>query len=301
MNLSPRQLRIFVALAHSLNFSRVANQLCVSQPTLSKLVQDIEQTVGVRLFDRTTRTVKLTVHGEALLNVARRMMEDYESGLSELEQLVRSRSKVLSIAALPTLAATLLPQLVAQLRQEVPDAIVRIHDVVTDEVLDLLRARRVDLALTGLEVLHKDLSYTEIFREPFAFLAPRGWRSRGRRWSEPAIAALPIISMPRGTGTRQLVETAFLQAGIPFRPQLELRDLNAIAQFVGAGCGIALLPRSAARMLVTERLILHPIEGGPERSIGIVTRREMELPALAAWMARSIRQRAAAGTELGED
>lgn len=294
MNLSPRQLRIFVSLAQSLNFSRTADQLCVSQPTLSKLVREIEEAIGVRLFERSTRSVKLTVHGEALLAVARRMMEDYEAGLLELEQMVRHRSHGLSIAALPTLAATLLPQLVAQLREEVPDAIVRIHDVVTDEVLDLLRARRVDLALTGVEVVHKDLAYTEIFREPFALLSHRDWPAQVTTWSEEAIAALPIISMPRGTGARQLVETAFLRAGAQFRPLLELRDLNAIAQFVTAGCGIALLPRSAARLVLTDRLALHEIAGGPERSVGIVTRREMELPVLAAWMARAIRHRAAA-------
>lgn len=293
MNLSPRQLRIFITLAHCLNFSRAANELHVTQPTLSKLVREIEQAMGVRLFERTTRTVKLTTHGEDLLGVARRVMEDYEAGLSEIGQRVRNRSQSLSIAALPTLAATLLPDLVAQLRAEVPHAIVRIHDVVTDEVLDLLRARRVDLALTGVEVMHKDLAYTEIFREPFALLAPRGWQPPCKAWSEAALAALPIISMPRGTGTRQLVETAFLRAGVPFRPQLELRDLNAIAQFVRAGCGIALLPRSAAQMVRTPKLALHPLAGGPERSIGIVTRREMELPALAAWMARAIRQRTA--------
>src|SRR6476661_1447023 len=130
MNLSPRQLRLFVLLAQSLSFSRTADQLCVSQPTLSKLVREIEEAMGVRLFERTTRSVKLTVDGEALLGVARRVVVDYEAGCTELEQMVRHRSHGLAIAALPTLAATLLPELVAQLRQEVPDAVVRIHDVV---------------------------------------------------------------------------------------------------------------------------------------------------------------------------
>lgn len=293
MNLSPRQLRIFVSLAQSLNFSRTAEQLCVTQPALSKLVRDIEEGMGVRLFERTTRSVKLTVDGEALLGVARRVMDDYQAGLTELEQVVRHRSHGLAVAALPTLAATVLPSLVAQLQQEVPDAIIRIHDVVTDEALDLLRARRVDLALMGMDVVHKDLAYTEVFREPFALLSHRDWRPEVATWTEAAIAALPIISMPRGTGTRQLVEAAFLRAGVQFRPLLELRDLNSIAQFVSAACGVALLPRSAARLVRTDKLVIHDIAGAPERSVGIVTRREMELPVLAAWMVRAIRQRAA--------
>lgn len=293
MNLSPRQLRIFVSLAQSLSFSRTADQLCVSQPTLSKLVREIEEVVGVRLFERTTRTVRLTTDGEALLGIARRVSDDYEAGLGLLEQVVRHRSHGLAIAALPTLAATVLPRLVARLQAEVPDAIVRIHDVVTDEALDLLRARRVDLALTGVDVVHKDLAYTEIFREPFALLSHRDQRPRVRTWSQATSAGLPIISMPRGTGTRQLTEAAFLREGTQFRPRLELRDLNSIAQFVAAGCGVALLPRSAAELVLTEQLVVHDLKGAPDRSVGIVTRREMELPVLAAWMARAIRQSAA--------
>lgn len=294
MNLSPRQLRIFVTLAQSLSFSRTADQLCVTQPTLSKLVREIEGALGVRLFERTTRRVRLTDDGEALLAVSRRMVQDYEAGMTELEQVVRHRSHVLAIAVLPTLLATLLPELVAQLQREVPGAVVRIHDGVTDETLDLLRSRRVDIALTGVDVVHPDMAYTPIFREPFALLAREGLAPVPRGWSAQAVDALPIISMPRGTGTRELVEAEFARAGARFRPQLEMRDLNSIARFVEAGCGIALLPRSAVRLLLVDGLAMHAFEGGPQRTVGVVTRREAELPALAAWMLRAIRTRGAA-------
>lgn len=291
MNLNPRQLRIFLSVAQSLNFSRAADELCVSQPTLSKQMREFESSLGVCLFERTTRAVKLTADGEALLGVARRVMADYEAGLTEMEQVVRHRSQVLAVAALPTLVATLLPLLVAQLQKERPASIVRIHDVVSDEALDLLRARRVDLALTNVDAVHKDLAYTEILREPFVLLAHKEHPLAPLPWSEAAITALPIISMPRGTGTRQLVEARFQRAGAQFRPLLELRDLHSIAQFVAADCGIALLPRSAAQLVKTEQLAIHALAGAPERSVGVVTRREMALPVLAAWLARSVRQR----------
>ncbi|MES2976024.1 MAG: LysR family transcriptional regulator [Pseudomonadota bacterium] len=297
MNLSPRQLHIFVFLAQSLSFSRTAAHFCVSQPTLSKLVRDIEQTWGVRLFERTTRAVSLTVDGEALLGVARRVVAEYDAGSAELEQVLRHRSRGLAIAALPTLAALLLPELVARLHEDVPDANIRIHDVVADEALALLRARRVDLALTNIDAEHKDLAYTELFREPFVLIARADAYppEPPAAWSGAAIAALPIISMPRGSGTRQLIETAFVSEGLPFRPFLELRDLNAIARFLGAGYGIALLPLSAAKLIQSASLVIHTLQGAPERAVGIVTRREMELPVLAARMIRSIRQHVGAG------
>src|SRR3954465_7830447 len=116
MNLTPRQLKIFVSLAHSLNFSRTADRFFVTPPTLSKLVREIEEEMGVRLFDRTTRSVKLTTDGEALVNVATRLVEDFDLALSELKQVARRQSQSVAVAALPTLAAMLLPAPVAALQ-----------------------------------------------------------------------------------------------------------------------------------------------------------------------------------------
>lgn len=297
MNLSPRQLRVFVSLAQSLSFSRTASLFFVSQPTLSKTVREIEEAMGVRLFERTTRSVSLTVDGAALLAVARRVVTEFDAGVIELEQVVRHRSHGLTIAALPSLAAMLLPDLIAELQNEVPDAIVRINDVIEEEALELLRSRRVDVALTSIDVIHKDLVYNELFGESFVLLAHRNSRHHPLpdMWSEEVIAALPIISMPRGTGTRKLVDEAFMRGkGIPFRPLFEFRDLNSIARFVTANCGIALIPRTAALLLNNEALVIGRLSSAPARTVGIVTRREYELPVLAARMIQSIQKQAAA-------
>lgn len=298
MNISPRQLRIFVSLAKSLNFSRTADQFSVTQPTLSKIVREIEEEFGVRLFERTTRRVKLTADGEALVIVASRVTQEFEVGITELEEVARRHTQRLSIAALPTLAATLLPVPVAALRAEIPNVFIRIYDVFTDHALELLRSRKVDLALTGVEVTHMDLAYTEIVRERFVLLSSRQ-HPIGidiTVWSEAAVATLPLIVMPRGTGTRQHIEAEFMRKGLQFRPFLELHNLTTIARFVKAGCGIALLPLSGAQLVLDEGLVITSLQGAPERSIGIVTRREHELPLLAARMIRSIR--VAAGREL---
>ena len=296
MNLSPRQLKIFVSLAQSLNFSRTAEQFCVAQPTLSKIVRELEAEIGVRLFERTTRSVKLTADGEALVAVASRVTQEFETGITEFEEVARRRTQRLSIAALPTLAATVLPSPIAALRAEWPNAFIRIHDVFTDQALDLLRARKVDLALTGVDVVHKDLDFEEIVRERFVLLSSRqhfGAR-KIRVWSEEAISTLPIITMPHGTGTRQYVEAAFISKGLSFRPCMELNNLTSIAKFVKAGCGVALLPLSSAQLALDDGLVITSPSGAPERSIGIVTLRDTELPELAANMVSSIRQAAKA-------
>lgn len=294
MNVSPRQLRIFVSLAQSLNFSRTAEQFCVAQPTLSKIVREIEQEIGVQLFERTTRSVKLTADGEALVGVAIRVTQEFAVGLAEFEDVARRRIQRLSIAALPTLAAMVLPGPVAALRTDMPNAFIQIHDVFTDQALDLLRARKVDLALTGVDVVHKDLHYEEIVCERFVLLSSAQHRNvrKLRSWSEEAIGTLPIITMPHGTGTRQVVEDAFINKGLSFRPCMELTHLTSIAKFVKAGCGVAVLPFSGAQLVMDEGLFITSLTGAPERSIGIVTRRDTQLTPLAAKMVTSIRQSA---------
>src|SRR5699024_9766432 len=103
MNLSPRELKVFIALANTLSITEVAKQFFVTQPTMSKLLSNIEEKLGVLLFKRTTRTIKLTREGAELLNIARHILSDYESGLIELEKVARFHTQQIFVAALPTL------------------------------------------------------------------------------------------------------------------------------------------------------------------------------------------------------
>lgn len=143
--------------------------------------------MSVALFDRTTRSVCLRRQGEELVPVAVRLVQDYEGGISELEGLARRCNQRLAIAALPTLAAMLLPQAIAALRQEMPAAVVKVHDVLSGEAVSLLRSHQVDLALTALEAVSPDLVYDEICRESFVALVPAAnpWRLPAM-WPESA-------------------------------------------------------------------------------------------------------------------
>ena len=201
MNLSPRQLRIFVALAGNLNFGRTAAQFNVTQPTLSKLVQEIEDELGVRLFERTTRVVRLTPIGQELLTTASRLVDVYEGGMLEFEAQVRRRARWLTLAALPSLGGVLIPEPIAILQREEPGLQLRVHDVVNDEAIDLLRTRRVDLVLAGVDARHQDFDYRELVREPYVMLCSAKRPVKvGRHWSVQALADLPFIANAHGAG-----------------------------------------------------------------------------------------------------
>jgi LysR family transcriptional regulator, carnitine catabolism transcriptional activator len=277
MHLSQRQLKIFVALSHSLSFSRCAEQLHVTQPTLSKIVREIEETIGVQLFERTTRSVRLTSEGAMLLPIASRMIESYDAGLVELQDFAKGHAQTLSVAATPSIAATLLPGCIRRMRSEFPDLQVKVHDVSAEQTVELLRARKVGVALTALLpgiVNDKDLEASELMTDTFVLVASNrnDLDLEGKSWSESVLSQLPIITMPRGTSTRLALDLSLLDDSA-CKPVLELRDLATIKKFVENDVGVAVLPELAARLIMDANLRMIHLQDAPTRSIGVVTRR----------------------------
>jgi len=275
MNLTTRQLKIFVLLAETLSFHQTAERLHVTQPTLSKLLKEIEESMGVKLFERSTRMVRLSREGQDILETARRITSLYEKGMLELNQRLRDRSNRVALAALPTLAASLAPQLIRNLTQANPRARVEVYDPIASEALQLLRERRVDIAVTAMgDEVSPDLVYHELFTEPFVLFHSAQVRLDITRWIPAELAKLPLISMPPGTNVRVLTERAFQSESQPFAPLYALRDLNTIARFVQANCGIALLPESSLHHASQPGISRTRLHGALSRSVGMFIRRE---------------------------
>lgn len=288
MNISPRQLHVFVTLANALSFHKAAAQLHITQPTLSKLIKNIEETIGVRLFERDTRHVNLSRDGQALLKIAQKTVIDFQEGMNEFEQIVRHRNQRLSIAALPTLAASLLPELIMNLRNTHPEANIKVFDVITKEAMQLLYSKKVDMVLSAKENTPHSLRFTKIFIEPFVLMHKKDTHIPFTHWDAGKLSELSIISMPQSTSTRLVVDHFFIQNGHTFSPAFALRDLHTISRFVLAGCGIALLPLSAAEPFVVDQLSITKLDNAPCRTIGIFTLKDDELSPLALEVIRAL-------------
>lgn len=282
MNLTTRQLKIFVLLAQTLSFHKTAEMLHITQPTLSKLLKEIEASIGIKLFERSTRMVRLSREGQDILEIASSVTARYDAGMLELDERLRERHNRVAVAALPTLAASLLPQLVRNLRQADPRARIDVYDPIASEALQLLRERRVDIAVTAMgNDGSPDLRYQELFAEPFVLFHSRKAKVGLTHWIPAEISQLPIISMPSGTSVRVLTERAFQDESQPFKPLYSLRDLNTIARFVQDDCGVALLPESSLDQAVHHGVAKTRLLGAPTRSVGMFIRREYRPSRLA--------------------
>jgi LysR family transcriptional regulator, carnitine catabolism transcriptional activator len=294
MNLTIRQLKIFVSLAHSLSFSRTATHFHLTQPRLSKIVSQIEEVVGIKLFERTTRRVRITPEGQALLAAAVRLVDDFDGGLARLTTIARHQTQSLSVAALPTYAAVLLPSLIASLQEREPHTSIEVHDVLSDKALDLLRTRMVDLAITSLEAFPSDLEYEEFMREHFVLVGTqtalaRAGLATATAWSEHEINRMTIISLAPGSSSFGIIDRAFKANHLSFRPFYTLSNMITIRAFIKGGLGIGLLPELSAVLLNDSELIRVKLTGGPVRSIGIISRRNETLSPLGQGFIRALK------------
>lgn len=279
MNVTPRQLRIFLALAESLNFSRTAEQFFVTQPSLSKAVKDLEDELNMVLFERTTRSVRLTPAGERMTSLARRVVGEFDSGLQHMLSLAEMATHHIPIAAIPSMANTLLPQVCAKLEAQVEGTRFTIYDGTNASTIQCLLNYQVDFALASAAPSHPELEYEEIMRDRFALLAPAAWTEQVRpvMYMEELLD-LPMISGTDASTAKEYVSAAFLQRGIVFRPKLSFGQVATAAGFVRQEVGIAIQPYlGVLPLLDVQGMRLCRIEDGPIRSVGIVKRKGSSL------------------------
>lgn len=292
MNISPRQLRMFLALAESLNFSKTAEQLFITQPSLSKAIRDLEESLAVTLFERTTRSVQLTESGRQLAALARTVVGEYDAGLRHMRNAAEREAQQLRIASLPSLANVMLPQVCARLEARHKAPRITIHDCTNNACIERVMNYQVDFALASVAPSHPELRYEEVLRDRFVLLSCGAWR---RRVADEVmledLLKLPVISMTDASTAMRYISAALLQRGVEFRPKMQLDQVGTIAGFLKQGLGVAVLPYLGMMPMVhLGGMKISAIADGPLRSVGVVSRRQGSASSIAEAAMREIRQ-----------
>ncbi|MNJ23154.1 LysR family transcriptional regulator [Pseudomonas alkylphenolica] len=238
-----KQLRAFVTVAKYQSFAQAGEHLHLSQPALSLTIKALEDNLGGALLSRTTRSVSLTPEGEVLLPLARQLLADWDN----TEELLRQRFTLqlgrVSIAAMPAFAGNLLPAVLKVFRQRYPRVNVTVHDVINEQVLELVRHRRVELGI-GIEpeasapMLFKPL-YLDRFvavvptDSPLAQQAQVSWRE---------LLAQDFIALQRPSAVRLLLEQALAAEHGKLAVAFESHQLSTIGRMVANGLGVSAVP-----------------------------------------------------------
>jgi len=192
-----KQLRYFVTVAEELHFSRAAARLHLAQSALSAQIRHLESEVGGPLFLRTTRQVKLTPAGEALLAEAGSILAAADGTLARVRALARGESASLSIASLGPVPGALLSPLLATFSARRPQVRIDVRALEFSEMLSALRNGKADVAFLYAPLDEDDLDVTPLISEPRVAVLPRTHRLAGREWLAPAdLAGETFVAQP---------------------------------------------------------------------------------------------------------
>ena len=293
INWNAREFEIFLAVSETLSFRRAAEQVHLSQPAVSGLIARLEESLGVRLFDRTTRQVQLTASGQVLREQVLLLRNQSEEAVRAVRNVAELRTGKVVLAALPSLAATVVPAAFARFAQRYPEVKLQVVDTLSGPAFDMVRSGQVEFALTAANPAYADLDYTPLASDGFVLLIPLGHALARKKsplhWAD--VAALTHISMPLPSSVRQYADAAFLEHRIRFEPHYEVEHLATINAMVAQGLGVAALPEIAAVVahqngLVQRRLV----EPDLRRPIGLVSRRGRSLSPASAAMVEILRE-----------
>ena len=252
-----RHLRAFAAVARDASFTRAAERLLLSQSALTVTVRQLEDHLGVALFNRTTRQVALTVDGETLLVAAERIIGDFERALADVSATARQRRGRVPIAVLPSLATRLMPALVRGFHEAYPDIRITLRDDngrgVHRQVLD----RDVELGICNVWRDYPELEFTPLTSERFGLVCrrddPLAREDGPYNWAGIDQGRLFIMAADTGFYTA-LHDTPEFVERCP-TPAGEVLVMVTMLDMVRAGLGITLLPELARPAAVESELV----------------------------------------------
>ena len=241
-----RELQYIVAVADTGNFSRAAEAVHVSQPTLSAQVRKLEDTLGVAIFERAPRRVLPTEAGEVLIASARRILAEADQLRDTARALRDPLSGRFRLGAIPTLAGYMFPGLMPEVRRELPELRLILVEEKTDELVARLREGRLDAALLALPLPDDTLEFEVLFTDRFHLAVPEGDALAEREsLSAGELAGTDLLLLEDGHCLRDQSLEVCRVTGAGEEADFRATSLETLRQMVVAGTGRTLMPEIA--------------------------------------------------------
>ncbi len=278
MNL--HQLRIFYTVARLGSFSRAAEELRISQPSVSIQVADLERALGVDLFEQLGKRIYLTDAGHVLEDYARRILSLIEEANAALAETTGEFKGRLSIGASTTPGTYVLPRVIGAFQERYPKVTVALDIAHTRRIQERVLRNEVDVGVVGWDVSSSNLEVLPLLEDELVLVVPPG-HALAQAESIPAkvLRDQRVIMRERGSGTREAAEKTLREAGVVFTPAMELGSNEAIKEAVASGLGVAILSRLAvAAEAAARRLVIVPLNDVTiRRSFRIVYHRDKRI------------------------
>jgi DNA-binding transcriptional LysR family regulator len=273
VNVNFRLLVTFLAVAEHGSFRRAASDLKRSLPAVSMQVKQLEEQLGVPLFQRTTRRVMLTAEGEQLMVTVRDALGTLERGLARIRQTAELRRGRLAIACVPTVAGSRLPAVLTEFARRHPDIAVSVREVPAQAVAQAVRRHEVDFGIGPMLDDGDDLDFEAVFTDAYCALLPaKAGDAAGDSVTLRELAGMTLLMLSSATAFRDHMDRTLRELGLSPRANYEFMQVATLVAMAEAGLGVALLPRVAVPADVRLRVVR--IAGDDMyRTIAVVTLR----------------------------
>lgn len=274
-----RQLECFLAVAKLGSMSRAANEMFLTQPTLTARLQLLEQEMDTQLFARTRSGMKLTEAGREFLPYAERCVSSFENGKQHLKGLIDGTQGHLKIGALPRVSTYSLPDFLEEFASTHPQVVISVMTGHSKDVLEMVLREEVQIGLAR-PMEHPEVEDIPLYEEELILVANPSHRFAGRDLVELSeVGREQLILFDRASSDFELTKSLFRETGVREPRMMELDNIEAAKRMVERGLGIAFLPRQAVpRAVAAGRLCEIELTDGPDFKRSIVAMRRRDLP-----------------------
>lgn len=269
-----KQIEAFIKVAETRNFTRAGDLLNLSQPALSLLISQFEKQLGLKLFDRTTRSVELTKAGEEFLPDAIRIVQDVTSSIDALKLTARVMRGKLHIVSLPSTSSSLLVGHISRFKKSHPKISIKIEELAAGKIIDAIVAGTCDFGIGILDEERESLRFQPYFKDRLVLLCPQSSPLAAKpfvRWTD--LKSEPMVFMNETTSVRNLINAACVQNSMKLSRAFEVNFMTTAISFVRAELGVTILPTTALQdFSLTGISVVEIAEPVVERSIGLLQR-----------------------------
>ena len=253
-------LRAFVHVAEQGSFVQAADGLSITQSALSRRLRKLEEVVGARLLDRTSRRVGLTAVGEAFLPSARRVIRHMGRAMTDIQDFVNLRSGTVSIASTRTVASTVLPGAIARYTAEHPGMKVRVLDGIGPGTSHFVLSGEAEFGVVLADNEPAELEVVPVLEDPYVLACPEDHPladSAVVTWS--ALSGHRFVRMAPGTGNERVLRRELEARGLLPDWALEVQHLSSLMAFIEKGLGVSAVPRIAVEPFRSARIAIRPL------------------------------------------
>lgn len=293
MNVDILGLEAFLAIAQHGRFTKAARALHITQTALTRRLQHFEEALGVRLVERTTRSVALTPLGETFLPRARRLLGELTAALVEIRETGRAERGDVAIACVPTVGIQYLPRVIQEYAERHPGNRIQIYDHASSGVIDAVLRREVEFGITVAGAQHPELTSHPLLEDRFVLICREDHALAARKriaWRK--LEGHPLVFVGTESGNRPLLDAALADEQTALQVHYEVQRSSTAVGLVAAGVAAAVVPELAIQRGAYPNVRVIPLfDPVVTRSLVLVTRKSAQLSPAAKALFELLRRR----------